>query len=260
MFSARSEHCERYGLSRLLRFIRTEAAEWDYLDGNWDDAIAVADELIGVAEGGSRHYSDPEALSLRAWIRLARGDATGADHDSERAVALARASDSQAQSAAYPIRAAVAFAVGKRTEADELVSELAAMGKGMVGALNTPFPTLPAVAWVFRDVGREEEFIDAVLDADPIKGLWNEASRAIAEGELVRAAEIIEDIGHTAGAAYARLRAAEALAAAGKEAEAAAQRAQAEDFYRTVGAIRFIGNGETLDTASGDNLRASADA
>jgi class 3 adenylate cyclase len=260
MFSARSEHCERYGLSRLLRFIRTEAAEWDYLDGNWDDAIAVADELIGVAEGGSRHYSDPEALSLRAWIRLARGDATGADHDSERAVALARASDSQAQSAAYPIRAAVAFAVGKRTEADELVSELAAMGKRMVGALNTPFPTLPAVAWVFRDVGREEEFIDAVLDADPIKGLWNEASRAIAEGELVRAAEIIEDIGHTAGAAYARLRAAEALAAAGKEAEAAAQRAQAEDFYRTVGAIRFIGNGETLDTASGDNLRASADA
>ena len=260
MFSARSEHCERYGLSRLLRFIRTEAAEWDYLDGNWDDAIAVADELIGVAEGGSRHYSDPEALSLRAWIRLARGDATGADHDSERAVALARASDSQAQSAAYPIRAAVAFAVEKRTEADELVSELAAMGKGMVGALNTPFPTLPAVAWVFRDVGREEEFIDAVLDADPIKGLWNEASRAIAEGELVRAAEIIEDIGHTAGAAYARLRAAEALAAAGKEADAAAQRAQAEDFYRTVGAIRFIGNGETLDTASGDNLRASADA
>ena len=260
MFSARSEHCERYGLSRLLRFIRTEAAEWDYLDGNWDDAIAVADELIGVAEGGSRHYSDPEALSLRAWIRLARGDATGADHDSERAVALARASDSQAQSAAYPIRAAVAFAVGKRTEADELVSELAAMGKGMVGALNTPFPTLPAVAWVFRDVGREEEFIDAVLDADPIKGPWNEAARAIAEGELVRAAEIIEDIGHTAGAAYARLRAAEALAAAGKEAEAAAQRAQAEDFYRTVGAIRFIGNRETLDTASGDNLRASADA
>jgi tetratricopeptide (TPR) repeat protein len=260
MFSARSEHCERYGLSRLLRFIRTEAAEWDYLDGNWDDAIAVADELIGVAEGGSRHYSDPEALSLRAWIRLARGDATGADHDSERAVALARASDSQAQSAAYPIRAAVAFAVGKRTEADELVSELGAMGKRMVGALNTPFPTLPAVAWVFRDVGREEEFIDAVLDADPIKGLWSEASRAIAEGELVRAAEIIEDIGHTAGAAYARVRAAEALAAAGKEAEAAAQRAQAEDFYRTVGAIRFVGNGETLDTASADNLRASADA
>jgi hypothetical protein len=46
------------------------------------------------------------------------------------------------------------------------------------------------------------------------------------------------------------------LAAAGEDAEAAAQRSQAEAFYRTVGAIRFIGNGKSLDIASGDNLRA----
>ncbi len=128
LFSLRLEHSERYGLARRSRFIRSEAAEWDYLEGNWDDAIAVADELIALAEGGSRHYADAAVLSLRAWIQFARGDAPGADRDSQRAVALARASDSQAQSAAYCVGAAVALAVGKPSEADELVSELARMG------------------------------------------------------------------------------------------------------------------------------------
>ncbi len=127
----------------------------------------------------------------------------------------------------------------------------------MVGALNTPFPTLAGVAWIFRDLGREAQFAEAVLAVDPIESPWKDASHAIVEGELARAAEIIEGIGDTAGTAYARLRAAEALAAAGQHDEAAAQRAQAEAFYRTVGAHWFVGNGEGLGSAPEDDLRAS---
>lgn len=257
LFRVRSEHAKRYGLARLWRFIRSEVAEWGYVDGNWDEAIAVTDELIALEEGGSRHYSDSQVLSLRAWIRLARADAPGADRDSQRAVALARASDSQAQSVAYSVGAAVALAVGERTEADRLASELAAMGERIVGALNTPFPTLSASAWVFRDLGREGEYAEALLDKDPIESPWKEASRAIVEGDLVRAAEVVEGIGDKAGAAYARLRAAEALAAAGQHDDAAAQRAKAEAFYRTVGAHRFVGNGDGLGGAPEDDLRAS---
>ena len=93
-----------------------------------------------------------------------------------------------------------------------------------------------------------------------LMGVGNDAARAICDGELVRAADTIDRIGHTASAAYARLRAAEALAAAGEAAAAVAQRAPAEAFYRAVGAIRFIGKEETIDTASGDKLRASGDA
>src|SRR5439155_3683409 len=148
------EHAERYGLAFHLRWSRAEAAGWAYLDGGWDKAIAVADELIAAADGGDRHSTDPAVLSLRAWIRLARGDAVGADRDSKRAAELARASDLQAQSAAYCIRAAVAHADGSSDEANELASELAAIGSGMVGGLNTPFPTLVDVAWVFRDLRR----------------------------------------------------------------------------------------------------------
>jgi hypothetical protein len=68
------------------------------------------------------------------------------------------------------------------------------------------------------------------LCTDP--GPWNDAARAIGDGDLARAADIIETIGHTAAAAYTRLRAAEAFTAAGRPAEAAAQRAEAESFYQ----------------------------
>ncbi len=52
----------------------------------------------------------------------------------------------------------------------------------------TPFPTFAEVAWVFRDLGREEAF-SAVLDATPIESPWMDAAQAIIDGQLVRAAE-----------------------------------------------------------------------
>jgi class 3 adenylate cyclase len=257
-WSRELELTERYGLAQTLRFARAEAACWAYLDGRWDEAIAVADELIAAADGGNRHYSDAAVLSLRAWIRLARGDAAGADRDSERAAELARASDSQARSAAFCIRAAVALAGGGRDEADELATELVAIGPVLVAALCTPFPTLVDVAWVFRDLGRENEFSEAVLGARPVESPWIDAARAICDGDLVRAADIIDDMGHTAAAAHARLRAAEAFADAGLEVGAATQRAQAESFYRKVGAAGFIRNGDGSASASADTRRASS--
>jgi len=177
---------------------------------------------------------------LRAWIRLALGDAAGARSDTERAVELARAFDLQAQAAAYCIRAAVVLAAGSRDEADVLATELAARGPEIVAGLCAPFPSLSDVAWVFRDLGRASELREAILELNPIKSPWNDAARSIVDGELVRAAEIIDGIGHIAAAAYARLRAAEAFAAVGQDGEAAEQRAQAEAFYEKVRAVGFL--------------------
>jgi hypothetical protein len=219
----------------------------------------VVSELLPLAETGNPHYTDAQLFALRGWIEFARGDVAAATRDIRRAVELARASDLQAQSQAFCIGGSVALATGRREEADELASDLAALGSTMVPALCSPVPTLAEVAWLFHDLGRAAEFIEVVLDPDPIKSPWNDAARAICEGNAVHAADILDRIGHTASAAYARLRTSEALSASEEDAEAAAQRAQAEAFYRTVGAIRFIGNGGPLDTASGDNLRASMD-
>src|SRR5205823_1286560 len=107
----------RYGLARHVLNARADAADWAYLDGRWDEALA---------------------------------------------------------------------------------SELGGIGEVMVPALCSAFPTLVGVAWVFRDLGRANEFSDVVLDADPIKSPWNDAARAICEDDLGRAANIIDGIGHPA--------------------------------------------------------------
>ena len=240
---------ERYGIARLQRNARAEAAYWAFADGRWDDALRIADDLIAAADAGDRHYSDPSVLSLRASIRLARGVAAGADADSERAAELARGSDAQAQAQAFCVRAGVALDAARHGEAGELASELAAIGRVLLPALNSPFPTFAEGAWVFRDLGREDEFA-VVLDATPIESPWMDAGQAIIDDDLVRAAEIIDEMGHAASAAYARLRAAEALAAEGRRPEAEAQFAQAQSFYRKVGAAAYLRRGEKLVSAS----------
>jgi hypothetical protein len=116
---------------------------------------------------------------------------------------------------------------------------------------------LTDAAWVFCDLGREHEFKEAMLDPSPIKSPWNDASRAIADGDLVRAADIIEGIGHGAAAAYARLRAAEALAAAGDDAEAAEQRVAAAAFYRQAGATAFLQRSELADKSAATRKASS---
>ena len=138
-------------------------------------------------------------LALRACILQARGDKSAAERDSARAAALCPASDAQAQCQAFCVRAHVALASGNRTEADELASKLLGIGTVVVPALCSPFPTLTDVAWLFRDLGREEELRETILDATPIASAWVDASRAICDGDLPRAAAIIDGIGHPAG-------------------------------------------------------------
>jgi class 3 adenylate cyclase/tetratricopeptide (TPR) repeat protein len=233
LFEQEKAHGERYGLTRLLGFVRLEDATWKYLDGRWDEAMAGLDAAVASSNADHPHYIEPQVLSARAWIRLARGDAAGADRDSGQALALARSSDSQAQSATYCVRAMVDIAVGRPDEANELVTALAAIGPGMAGALNTPLPTLADVAWAFRDLGRAGELVEVVLGPDPIGGPWNEAARAICDGDLVRVATVLDGMGHTAAAAYAHLRAAEA-----RGNEGARERATA--FYGAAGAAAFL--------------------
>jgi class 3 adenylate cyclase len=234
------ELAERYHLGRHIRDQTAEAARWAYLDGDWDDAARIADRLLAASEAGDRHFTDASMRALRAWLLLARADTAAADRESKEAADLARESDIQAQSTALCIRAAIALAAGRHDEAHEVISELTSLGPIVVAGLCSAFPTLVELAWVFHDVGRDGEFREAVLDADPIKSPWNDAARAICDGEVARAADITDEIGHTAAAAYARLRAAEALSAIGEHKAAATQRAKAESFYRNVGAVGFM--------------------
>jgi hypothetical protein len=215
-------------------------AGWALVDGAWDEALDVASGLLSQAESGHSDYTDGVTYAVRAWIRLARGDDTGADSDSSRAAELARASDAQSQSAAFTIRVAVANAVGNVADANACADEFMRIGPVAVVALCSPFPTLADLAWAFRDIGRERDLEQAILDPSPIQSPWVDAARAIATGDLPAAAETIAGIGNAAATAYARLRVSEALAAAGERERSVAFRPEADEFHRSVGAVRFL--------------------
>jgi thioredoxin-like negative regulator of GroEL len=80
--------------------------------------------------------------------------------------------------------------------------------------------------------------------------LGADAAAAYGTGAFEEAAEIYADIGALPDEAHARLRAAEALVAAGRRAEADAQLQQALAFYRSVGATGYIREAEGLFAAS----------
>src|SRR5438105_4985514 len=63
-----AELSDRYGLGRQVRNARADGAGWAYLDGRWDEAIRVADELISATDAGDRSFTDATVLSLRAWF------------------------------------------------------------------------------------------------------------------------------------------------------------------------------------------------
>ena len=236
--------CKRYGLARVQHDSQVGLACVAFLDGRWDEARALADAFL--PEGKEEHeYAEPVVRSLRATIRLARGDVAGASADSSAATQLARTSDAQAQASAYCVRAVFALETGFLDEAHALATDLAAIGTVLLPALCAGYPTMADVAWVFRDLGRSTE-LGAILDATPIDSPWIEIARAIGDGDFVRAADVSDEIGHAAGAANARRRAAKQLAEEGRSDEADTQLEHALAFYRAARATRLVGECEAL--------------
>jgi hypothetical protein len=213
-----------------------------FMFGRWGDALRLCDEAIARSDVGQRDAVDPNVLSLRAVIRLGSGDATGADADSERAIDLAQASGTEGRAAALCVRAAVHLDAGRRREGESCAAELVTFRSGLLPSLGWPHANFADAAWVFRDLGLRADFV-AVLEATPRESPWADAARAIIEGRSVRAAEIIEGIGDPASAAYARLRAAEELAAEGLP-DAVEQGGRAAAFYRTAGASAWLRRAE----------------
>jgi hypothetical protein len=79
---------------------------------------------------------------------------------------------------------------------------------------------------------------------------WRDAARAMVEGEFVVAADLYSLFEAVFDAAFARLRAAEALLADGRRADADAQLRRALATFRSLGATRYVREGEALLAAS----------
>jgi tetratricopeptide (TPR) repeat protein len=235
---------ERLGSQSLLQWFQGVLADHRYRRGEWDEALRLGDGFLLAVEAGSPNVVAWQVLALRAEMRLAKGDAAGAIADADAALAAGRAVG-EIQSVYFVLAAGahVLSVAADRERALALVHEvldLLRRGTNMQFAVIN----LPLLASAALRLGLGEELVSA-LDGHPTTR-WTEAVHAYVSGEFVAAAEILHRIGSRPDAAEARLRAAEQLLAEGRRAEAKKQLEQALEFYRSVGATRYVHECEAL--------------
>jgi tetratricopeptide (TPR) repeat protein len=185
---------------------------------------------------------DGPCLATRARIRFARDEVELARADSGRSLSIAkRFKGSQV------LLPALALCALHLAELDP--AQAAALADDVLdGIADRRWMWAPSflveLAHTLHCLERSEDFLRATAAAYPTP--WLEAARAIGGGDFVRAADVLAGIGSRPDEAYARLRAAEALLAEGRRAEADEQLAPALEFFRSVRATRYLAHGERL--------------
>lgn len=202
-----------------------------YWRGEWDESVRLADTFIAQSESGFEHYMATQAYYHRGLMRLARGEG-GAVEDIERALELAEAAqDPQVVNPTLALAGHVFWSVGEQDRAKAMAENLTKSGRDPAeGGMPTG---LCELSWLALDAGFEKHFLE-VLATAPVTP-WIEAAGAIARGDALGAAEILDRIGARPEEAYARLRSGEA-----------AEIERALDFYRSVGAARYVHEAEDL--------------
>ena len=245
----RSSRAEEEGLSAAQRFgglgitrgLRANMIENEFIAGRWDEAFRLADEFIAETEAGSPHFYEGTPRYIRGAIRLARGDTQGGLADAERGLEVARTARASIYGPSLAFYAEALLACGRAEEARTAAVEALSLASQNAVIFAGCWPILTRVLAAL-DLGAE--LVAATEEAPPTR--WIAAARLYADGDFDGAAELYAQIGSMLDEADARLRAAERLAAADERAEADAQLELALAFYRSVGATRYIGEGEAL--------------
>jgi predicted ATPase len=235
---------EQLGNAAVHRYARVLTIDQRYLLGEWEEFVREADEFLATCEAGDRHYNESWIRIDRAFVRLARDDVEGAVSDALRGLERGReAGDPQAYLPALAGALRVFVDSGRPEEGDEVASELVRaldVGRGL------PWMVIDA-AWVAREAGLEERVREF---ADKLPGLWSDRVLALLDGKFELVAEQAEAEGRVAPAAMANLRAAERLTSEGRRPEADVHLQKALAFYRSVGATRYLREGEALLAAA----------
>jgi class 3 adenylate cyclase/tetratricopeptide (TPR) repeat protein len=230
---ARAE-AERFGSVFYLDWFDAERTGYMYYAGRWDDAVDLIDDVLSRVEAsGSSSFMRPVILETRSKIELARDDARGALSGTAEALETARgAKDPQILHPCMAAFAAVRAQLGQLDEAAGVADELLE-DWGAQKMFSSAFWLLD-LAYALVPLGRAQ-VLDGVLDRVPIPTPWADAARAHAAEDFVAAAELCAQMGAKPHEAYSRL-------CSGDE----AQVQRGLQFYRSVGATRYIREGEAL--------------
>ena len=226
---------ERFGDRSSSRFIGANLIWVDFARGRWDAAARAAEEFIRECEEGSAHTLEHGVRTVRAQMRSARGDASGAMADHERSVALARERQEPIQIlGALAVYAGALADQGREDEARALVPELLTLIRAHGFHGGVVWLTLHA-----PELGVTEELRRAVEDAPGPAARWRTVSLAVLDDDHRLAAEILASMDFRTLEAYTCLRAGQRRLAQGREAEAVPELEAALRFYASVGAEAF---------------------
>ena len=238
----------QYGQMGFARWFVGIQIDKSYALGDWDGALATANSFIAEVEAGSPHYLAPQAYLARAFVHLGRGEDETVLADADRALALARrAKDPQILNLALAGAAHVHRELGDLETAARLADEFM-VAIGSPGGLGFSVVWAHVLSWTVAEIGRGPELAESLAQYAGIP--WARAGIVFAEGRPADAADVCADMGAVTEEAYARLAAARMLAEEGRRAEADEQLRRALAFYRSVGARRYVREGEALLAAS----------
>jgi len=216
-----------------------------YWLGNWDESLRLAADYIADSEAGRPPHGEDTVREVCARVHHARDEDEQAATEMARAVSLSLATGSPQNWVPVLQHAAkISLELGRRDEAGRFVADV-------LGAPTQSFLSLNTVelASLTRELGGVEE-LRRLLETSPRPTPFHAAAQAVLDGDDVRAADLLEQIGDLTLCAERRLSAARALAAAGRLAEANAQLRPALAFFRSVRATRYTREAEALLAAA----------
>jgi class 3 adenylate cyclase len=242
-----AEAAQRLGSNSLQSWFQGVLVDHRYRRGDWDEAHRDADDFLAHVEAGSSHVEAWQVFAIRAELRLAKADFTGAVTDVEQALAAGRAVG-EIQSVNF-VLACSAHVLTLASRRDEAVAVAHEFLDSLRAGVNMQFAdiNLPMFAAAAVRLGLGDELVSAL--AGHRRSRWTQAVRAYIDGDFVDAAEILGRAGARPDEAEARLRAAERLRAEGRRADADVQIAEALSFYRSVGATKYVRDAEELVAA-----------
>ena len=148
------QFAERLGLGLSLRWFHGELADCAFILGNWEEALRLAEEEIADPEP---HQVQAGCRSVRASVRLARGDRVGAVEDAEVQAKMARSiRDPQVLLPALSVLAYVLARTGDDEGATAALAELAHTSRALEASAGTWSLVL---AFALLELGREAELL-----------------------------------------------------------------------------------------------------
>jgi class 3 adenylate cyclase/tetratricopeptide (TPR) repeat protein len=237
------ETSRRYGHLRQAWWDRAQLTGVAYEVGSWDEALELAEALIAEIDAGTPNYSEPYVRLARAAIKIGRGDDSEVASDLQKTVELAQqATDPQLRAGPLAYAGYHRLWASDRSDAEEALAEAVEVALG---------ENIHTSLWLY-----EVSVLVALLEHDPKKlGLpeppadrlpKSRATEALLQGDLLRGADALEELGDVSREAYVRLTAGERLLAAGRVDRGREQVERALAFYRGVRATRFIDIAEGL--------------